>query len=193
MTATVVRIIQAPEPDLTEKETRQSTGIDDDETPIVFSQLTVHEGHGAVDTVYQTQNEITSNTADDLALALWFEPSLTPRPAEVVDGLARIDFSTLSTARPLHSSVLCAKEAHLNVPVVVVAGRGRKDAKSHQRELGAFLKENLDAVQHSIANSSEVRRSMGDLAVAYLVAGCGTSLFVVQSARPAGAGKSKAV
>ena len=113
---------------------------------------------------------------------------------EIVDGLTRISFSTVSTVQPLHTSVARAEAAARDhgAPLVVVAGRGRRDAKSHQRELADFLKTRIELVQSSIANSSEVRRSLGDLAVAYLVSGVGSSLLVVQSALP-GLAQSKAV
>jgi hypothetical protein len=72
------------------------------------------------------------------------------------------------------------------MPLVVLVGRGRRAARSHTRELAEFLKSNLEAVQSSIAASSEVRRSLGDLAVAYLVSNVGNSLFVIQSAATSG-------
>ncbi|KAL8286345.1 hypothetical protein RQP46_004833 [Phenoliferia psychrophenolica] len=196
ITASIFRIVPSAEPtaeDLGTASTKQSTRLSADEDE-PLPQLTVHGGTCATDTIYPTQPNLASETADAISLAVWFEESQVPRRPEIAAGLARISFATIATVRPLHTSIARAEATARDhaVPLVVVAGRGRRDAKAHGRELGEFFKSRIEDVQGSIANSSEVRRSLGDLASAYLVAGVGTSLLVIQSALP-GLPKSKAV
>lgn len=165
------------------------------EIPILFSQLTVRGGGGATDTIYPTHAGLDSETADNLALSHYFDSSSTPRPKVIEEGLARISYQTLSSSQPLHLSIARARAAASasQVPFIVVAGRGRRDAISHSRELAAFLKANLEAVQSGIAGSTEVRRSLGDLGVAYLVSGVGNGVLVVQKAGGGGRVKDKGV
>ncbi|KAM0756252.1 hypothetical protein T439DRAFT_320950 [Meredithblackwellia eburnea MCA 4105] len=200
VSATIVRVTPAaePTPQDTALATKQSTRFSDDESPMIFSQLTIHGGSGpsaggAIDTVYPTEPGLASETADSVAIAGFFETaSMTAHRPEVAAALSRIAFSEISSHQPLHMSIAQAEVASKasKAPLVLVAGRGRRDAKSHQRELGAFLRDNMEQVQASIANSSEVRKSLGDVAVAYLVSGLGSSLFVLAAAGPAGT-KSK--
>lgn len=201
LSATVTRFSKAAEPtqdDLgTKFTTRNSGSVAEDVTPILFSQLTVQGGQTGADTIYPTQHDLASETADSLALAAWFDSSSSGRTPEVEAGLARITFNSISTIQPLHLTIAraraTAQSKGIDVPFIVVAGRGRRGAMSHTKELGEFLKENLESVHTSIVNSSEVRRAVGDLAVAYLVAGLGTSIMVVQSAGHRGTHKPKNV
>ncbi|KAK4705232.1 monovalent cation:H+ antiporter-2, CPA2 family, partial [Phenoliferia sp. Uapishka_3] len=192
ITATIARIVPAPEATAEDLGTvKNSTSLSDDERP-PLATLTVHAGAGAADTIYPTQHDLASETADAIALAVWFEPSATPRLPEIVDGLSRIEIVTVSTVQPLHMSVSRAEAsaaAH-DAPLVVVVGRGRRDAKTHTKELNDFLRSRIEDVKKSIANSSEVRRSLGDLAVAFVVAGVGSSVLVIQS-KPPGSSKSR--
>ncbi|KAI5477861.1 potassium:hydrogen antiporter [Pseudohyphozyma bogoriensis] len=198
ITATVVRITPAAEPtpdDVATRLTTRETSVTKEEmTPVLFSQLTVHGAATGTDTLYPTQQDLASDTADNIAFATWFEPSQTgARPQAVEDGLSRIEYIAASSIQPLHYAVAKAKDAARTdgVPLVVVSGRGRRNATSHTKELAAFLKENLEKVQSSIAHSSEVRRAIGDVAVAYLVAGVGSALVVIQSAATGGEVKNK--
>jgi len=184
ITATVVRLIPAEQLTAddfaTLQTTRDTSGPSEPDVPFA-AQLSL--SGGMTDTLYPTQNRVASETADNLAIAHWFEQSDGSRTQAEQDGLSRITFASVGTAQPLHMSVARAEEAARKAsgPMVVIVGRGRRDAASHTAELSTFLKRNSGAVQSSIANSSEVRKSLGDLAVAYLAAGVGNSLLVLQS------------
>lgn len=193
ITATVVRVL--PTGSSTSEDSAALDKSDSTEIPAIFSQLTV-QGGNATDTLYPAQNQLLSDTADNVAIAHWFGEALdSTRSVAVKAGLARIDYSTLSTSQPLHTSLarsLLVTSTKLNMPTIIIVGRGRRDAPSYTVELANYLKDNLDAVQGSIATSSEVRRSLGDLGVAYLVSGTGNSMLVVQSKGAGGVVKSKA-
>jgi hypothetical protein len=195
VTATIIRIIPTESTAVDENELDKSaTTSSDIAVPAIFSQLTV-QGGTATDTLYPAQNQLMSDTADNVALAYWFdEAGASTRSTAVRAGLARINYSTLSTAQPLHTSISSALTASQSssAPTIVVVGRGRRDAPSYTIELASYLKDNLEAVQGSIAASSEVRRSIGDLGVGYLVSGVGNSLLVLQSKGGGGVVKSKA-
>lgn len=112
--------------------------------------------------------------------------------------MTRINYSTITTSQPLHLSIARARATaldHSSIPMTIIVGRGRRDARSHHVELGQYLKSNLETVQSGMANSSEVRRSLGDLGVAYLVSEkeVGGSVLVVQSAGKGGVVKNKGV
>lgn len=134
--------------------------------------------------VYPTQHDLTSDTADALTLAKYFGES----PSHITPAVTyRLTYVPLTTAQPLHLTIARARAALTpGTPLVLVAGRSRRGAPSHTHELADYLKENLEAVSSGIANSSEVRRSLGDVGTAYLVSGVGHSLFVVQSAGTGG-------
>lgn len=197
ITATILRVIRTDSPtndDASLDTSANKEGSSHDlDVPNLLSSLTV-QGSSAVDTVYPAQNQLTSDTADDLALAHRFEPSTT-RAAAVQAGLTRIKYSTVSTSQPLHTSLAKAQSVarNLAVPLVVVAGRGRVNATSHRHELATYLKSHLEVAQSGIAASSEVRRSLGDLGTAYLVAGVGHSLLVLQRSGGGGVVGSKPV
>jgi hypothetical protein len=57
--------------------------------------------------------------------------------------------------------------------VIVLAGRGRRDAPSHTTEALALLKEQRNAplLAQSVVVSSEVRRALGDVASVYVLEG----------------------
>ncbi|KAK4053197.1 K(+)/H(+) antiporter [Microbotryomycetes sp. JL201] len=194
LTATVVRIERSAEPTDADREdvaqsVKQPTsdGSVADDAPILFSQLTV-QGSGAVDTVYpDMQHDLTSETADTV---LWTKLTKS--------ATSRLSFSTVSTAMPLHLttarlravSTSLASEA-IRPSLVVMSGRGRRDAPSHTRELGQYLKLNIDRVQSGVCANSDVRRSLGDVGTACFVSGLGDQLLVVQAKPPCVSGATK--
>ncbi|KAK4058639.1 K(+)/H(+) antiporter [Microbotryomycetes sp. JL221] len=200
LTATAVRIERSPEPTEVDREdanasVKQSTrdgSVVADDAPILFSQLTVH-GSGAVDTVYpDRQHDLSSETADNL---VWTK--LTSTASD------RISCSSLNTAMPLHLTIsrLRAVFATLSSSraeavsiarpsVIVLSGRGRRDAPSHSQELAQYLKLNMDKVQSSVCANSDVRRSLGDVGTACFVSGIGDQLLIVQ-AKVSGQGLNK--
>jgi hypothetical protein len=102
---------------------------------------------------------------------------LTP----LTDALSRIEFTELATPAPLHTAVesatsqlesLIEKRSRL----LVVAGRSRRLAvESHQQELKELTEEH-GSVGH------EVKKTIGDVATAFVVSGCKAGLVVVQAA-----------
>jgi len=183
--ATVVRIERAAERTAADKEvlTKEPT-IEGSTAEILPSQFTIQGGGGAVDTAYPTVHGLGSETADNLALAHWFEGKAV-HSQEIKAGLARVAFSTIQSAVPLSMATARARALSTagDTPLVVLAGRGRRDAASHARELEEVLKRNLDDVAGGIVRSSEVRRGLGDAGVAYVAEGVGAGVLVVQSGR----------
>ncbi|KAM0792622.1 hypothetical protein ACM66B_005282 [Microbotryomycetes sp. NB124-2] len=187
LTATVVRIERSAEPTDADREdvaqsVKQSTrdGSVADDAPILFSQLTI-QGSGAVDTVYpDMQHDLTSETADNI---LWSKLMSTAN--------SRLSLSTVSTAMPLHLTTARLRAVSTSLAsesvrpsLVVMSGRGRRDAPSHSRELAEYLKLNIDRVQSSVCANSDVRRSLGDVGTACFVSGLGDQLLVVQAKPP---------
>ncbi|KAI0268172.1 cation/H+ exchanger [Gloeopeniophorella convolvens] len=131
-------------------------------------------------TVYSqrdTQTRLQSETADNILWELYTSrsPSFT---APVVEALARISFQGESNARPLRRTLeLANREASIaSKPLLVVAGRSRRMAvESHQRELRQLSSERNTPL------SSDVAKTLGDVASAFVVAESSASLIVVQA------------
>lgn len=132
------------------------------------------------------QHDLPSETADTLALA----KHLTPIPS-------RITYFSLTTSLPLHMTLARLRTIALTLPpatpLTVLLGRSRRDAPSHTAELATYLKANLERVQGGICASSEVRRSLGDVGTAVLVAGVGEGNLLVVQAGNGVKGKDKGV
>jgi len=157
---------------------------------------------GIPDTVYgqhNTETRMQSDTADNIIWARY----TTPPPASnsdresthsAVPSSARpqIDFKTLSTPIPLHAAIQEATEAiylskMMQIPTVpiptstttkliVVTGRSRRLAvENHRNELKELMGE------HEYVGA-EVRKTIGDVGTAFVVAGVGSGVVVVQAA-----------
>ena len=210
VSATIARIsrVAEPTPDdlaLMDSKDFSSTGSLAGETAgtsvPAMTQYTVHAGAGA-DTVYGTQapgHQLASDTADNLALAHFFpsdSAELDTRSSEVRNALSRVTMISVSTCAPLRASLAHAKRiaAETDSPLLIVTGRSRRHAASHRDELAQYLKEHVAASASAgvsslgLAASSEVRKSLGDVASALVVASLAGSLLVVQ----AGEGKPSA-
>ena len=147
--------------------------------------FTVHGGAGAGDTLYPTVGGaqgagMQSETEDDVLVSRLF-PSGS---AAGVDSHARIAFDSVRSGVPLaHALARLAKlrtelaasstsaASGARVPLVVFAGRGRRDAPSHTSELRALLEQASAAgtLLHSVIGASEVRRALGDAASAVVL------------------------
>jgi len=130
-------------------------------------------------TVYaqqNTQDRIQSDTADNL---LW--DRLTSPNSSFSRGvhaaLTRMSFQRESAARPLHKMLeLVNKASRTSRPLLVVTGRSRRMAvESHQRELHELVSERNTSLE------SEVAKTFGDVASAFVVAGSNVSLIVTQA------------
>ncbi|GAA6056311.1 hypothetical protein NBRC10513_005620 [Rhodotorula toruloides] len=196
-TATVVRIersaeltqhdrevlgVSSDEDGLASKTATRDDGASQSDQPL----FTIHSGANAGDTVYPTlatgaTRGVQSETEDDVLLARFFgsntDDSSTRLDASIRD---RIDYSDVSSSQPLHFALArlatiratlqsSALSSGSRIPLVVFAGRGRRDAPSHKSELTALLKERAGTVYRSVVAASEVRRALGDAATALVL------------------------
>ena len=188
LTASVVRITRAGEPtehdqaiidgdDVTKATTRDSSAAATTTTQSDEPLFTLTRGGGGApngDTIYPSimgaGRGLQSETEDDV---LWSRLVASSSDASS----NRIEFSTASSHRPLRLALArlaavrsqCAAES---VPVIVFAGRGRRDAPSHTKEALALFKErNGTLLAQSVVVSSEVRRALGDVASMYVLEG----------------------
>ncbi|KAF8076796.1 Sodium/hydrogen exchanger family-domain-containing protein [Lyophyllum atratum] len=166
--ATAVRIQKID--DLTRAST---TNVDEKPGAALTAPMSValHQTVAAADTVYgqhNTQTRLASDTADNLT---W-------------DPISRITFSTISSAKPLHTIVeLVAKEASQSTPVrniIVVAGRSRRMAvESHKSELQEVITEAGASI------GSSVPKTVGDVGAALVASNTAASLLILQAATTA--------
>ncbi|KAG6854452.1 hypothetical protein C0991_006531 [Blastosporella zonata] len=143
-------------------------------TPVVVN---LHQTIAAADTVYaqdNTQTRLASTTADNLAWDRYASPS----SSHDATALARINFSTVSSAKPLHTIVdLVARQAEHTRNLIVVAGRSRRMAvESHASELQTLISDTGTSV------SSMVPKTLGDVGAALVASSSAASLLVLQAA-----------
>ncbi|GLB34205.1 putative potassium hydrogen antiporter [Lyophyllum shimeji] len=187
--ATVVRIRKID--DLS----RTSSHVDEKGNPVAIAPTTpvsviLHQTIAAADTVYapdNTQTRLASDTADNLTWDRYASPS-TAHDAETALAISRIAFSTVSSAKPLHTTVeLVAKEASSqSTPagknMIVVVGRSRRMAvESHKAE----LQQVVAGAGASIGSS--VPKTLGDVGAALVASSAAASLLILQAANPAAA------
>jgi len=131
-------------------------------------------------TVYSqqgTQVRLESDTADNV---LWgrVTSSKLSLGAEVCAALTRISFRRESAAHPLHRILeLAGDEAsRTSKPVLIVAGRSRRMAvEYHKQELRRL------GTEHNASLASEISKTFGDVASAFVVAKGNVSLVVTQA------------
>lgn len=126
------------------------------------------------ETVYPTQHDLESSTADTIALD--HAKSLAP---------TSVTFLPLDTISPLRTSLRHASSIQRALPnrFTWVIGRGRRDAASHRVEGLALLRaaEAEGKGRLGACRSAEVRRCLGQQGTAALVSGVGDNLLIVQS------------
>jgi len=87
-----------------------------------------------------------------------------------------IEFTTRGTPIPLHAAIEHA--THIALPstkLFVVTGRSRRLAvENHQQELHELMQEHGQV-------GAEVRKTIGDVATAFVVAGVGSGIVVLQT------------
>jgi len=141
---------------------------------------------GHQDTMYphaNTQTILQSETADNIVWTTYAKPSQAtqPQPPRVMDALGRMEFLEISTPTPLQAAVdhttsqsQTAIEHEKNL--IVVLGRSRRLAtEDHSQELKGLTEKNGRI-------GGEVKRTIGDVATALVVSGCGAGLVVLQAA-----------
>ncbi|OBZ70115.1 K(+)/H(+) antiporter 1 [Grifola frondosa] len=127
------------------------------------------------DTVYgarDTQTRLASDTADNI---LWTR--LASSPPGLSDALSRIAFLDQSTARPLHAMLDAASSlTESRSRLLVVVGRSRRMAvESHHAELRELC------TKHGISPASEMPKTLGEVAAAFIMANTSGSLLVLQA------------
>ena len=151
--------------------------------PAPAPHLTIHGGVTNHDTLYGDGTAVQSETADTLAIARFFGPEVTERPA-------RITFAEVHTASPLRASIaraqVAAQSAAAKSPLLVIAGRGRRGGLSHRGELDTLLRERVGADKDigsalGLVASTQVRASLGDVGTAVVASRIAGSLLVVQA------------
>ncbi|KAJ7224156.1 Sodium/hydrogen exchanger family-domain-containing protein [Mycena pura] len=146
--------------------------------------LTVASVAGLPDTVYgniTTETRLQSETADSIAWAKYATPQADDASSSSASGVgSKIEFRELATPIPLHAAiheVNVYQEAHRRTRVLAVVGRSRRLAvENHAGEL-----KELAGEYGSVG--TEVRKTMGDVASAFVVAGAGDGIVVVQAAK----------
>lgn len=119
-----------------------------------------------------------SETADNISWSRYASP--TPGNAATVSpsALDRMDFKEIGTPVPLHAIIAEANtqmEIHKTKRLLVVTGRSKRLAvENHQVELKTLMED------HRVVGS-EVKKTIGDVATAFVVAGCGSGIIVVQA------------
>jgi len=142
--------------------------------------MTNAEGALFPNTVYSqqgTQVRIDSDTADNIMWDRVTSPN-SSLSAEVHSALRRISFRRETAVRRLHRVLeLAGSEAsQTSNPLLVVTGRSRRMVvNTHKRELDQLVKERNSSLP------SEVSKTFGDVASAFVVAGGGVSLVVMQA------------
>lgn len=204
VTATVVRVVRAAEPTAEDNpELANEVKGEAGRNIRRLNEMTVHAGVPTTDTVYGTTTaagRLQSETADNLLWRKYFKEDDESQDRQLdveADVLGRIQSETVSSVVPLHTIVKRARQiiSCATGPVLVMSGRSRRGADSHAAELSQLLKEKLDQPAESstedvsrlgVVASSEVRKSLGDLASAVLGSGLGVDMLVIQ----AGVGRS---
>jgi len=146
---------------------------------------------GFPDTMYgnaTTQTRLQSETADSITWARYASAS-SPQDSEdggrrascgeLSEALSRVAFEELASPEPLHAALHRARL--LQRSVIVVVGRSRRLAvEDHHAELGA-----LEAEQHgagAVPVRADVRKTVGDVGTAFVMAGIDANLLVMQAA-----------
>lgn len=127
-----------------------------------------------------------SDTADNIIWARYSMPK-NPTPnaetksthSSTSSSRPQIAFSSLSTPVPLHAAIKNVADEISQSPaakLIVVTGRSRRLAvENHREELRELMTE------HG-AVGAEVRKTIGDVATAFVVASVGSGIVVLQAA-----------
>jgi hypothetical protein len=122
-----------------------------------------------------------SETADNITWARFAGPRNDTSSSSSSAALTRIEFRELATPIPLRAAI---QECSLNLQLtatnrstrlLIVAGRSRRLAvESHQAELKELMNEYGTV-------GSDVKKTIGDVATGFVVAGCGAGVVVLQA------------
>jgi len=129
-----------------------------------------------------TQTWLQSETADGISWARYAAPSAEQSHAQPFrDALLRATFEELASPVPLHAMLqrvrLMQQPQERHSSVVVVVGRSRRMAvEDHHAELGA-----LETEYGGASVRADVRKTVGDVGTAFVMAGIDANLLVMQA------------
>ncbi|KAI9447249.1 Sodium/hydrogen exchanger family-domain-containing protein [Russula earlei] len=135
---------------------------------------------GFQDTMYgnvTTHTRLQSETADEITWARYATPASSGEDARhpFCDALSRVSFEEIPSPTPLHAALYRARLLSLQHPVAIVVGRSRRLAvEDHHAELRT-LETGHGAVR------SDVRKTVGDVGTAFVMAGIDANLLVMQA------------
>ena len=124
-----------------------------------------------------TQTRLQSETADSIIWARY----ATTMPLSSVENThhhGRATFAEIKSPTPLHAALQRARllQQHPHRPVMVIVGRSRRLAVGdHRAELRTLETEHGGAVR------ADVRKTVGDVGTAFVMAGIDTNLLVMQA------------
>ena len=119
-----------------------------------------------------TQTRLESQTADGIAWARFAAP-LAPTPGDA-EALSRVTFEDFVSPVPLHAAL--HRVRLIQRPVVVVGRSHRLAVGDHHVELRA-----LEAEYGGAAVREEVRKTIGDIGTAFVMAGIDANLLIMQA------------
>jgi hypothetical protein len=121
-----------------------------------------------------TATQLQSQTADGITWSRYAAPS-AGASREDREALSRMRFDSLAGPDPLHA--VLNRVRMLPRPVVVVVGRSRRPVvEDYHGELRALEAEHGAAPVHS-----DVRKTIGDVGTAFVMAGVEANLLVMQA------------
>jgi hypothetical protein len=126
-----------------------------------------------------TQTRMLSETADGIAWTRYAAPSASEQnhTQPLRDVLLRATFEELASPTPLHATLQRVRLMQQQQHVVVVVGRSRRMAvEDHHAELRA-----LQTEHGSASVRSDVRKTVGDVGTAFVMAGVDANLLVMQA------------
>ncbi|KZT09170.1 uncharacterized protein LAESUDRAFT_810813 [Laetiporus sulphureus 93-53] len=185
VTATVVRLVKHEIEELVEVPSIEKPEV------AYFGDLRQNELSPATtialpDTAYghqSTQTRLQSETADNLMWSRYANRSLTgdDELSRLSEALSRIEFRQESTPKPLRTMVQWESQTtgeanNRRCRPMIVVGRSRRMAVlNHQPEFKQLMDEYG-------ALGSEIRKTVGDVGAALMVAGCKASIVIFQAA-----------
>ncbi|KAH9065205.1 Sodium/hydrogen exchanger family-domain-containing protein [Lactarius vividus] len=142
----------------------------------IMTVASVRSTTGFPDTMYgnaTTHTRMQSETADGVTWARYAPPAATTTSDRALaDALSRVTFEELASPTPLHAAL---RRAGTLERAIVVVGRSRRLAvEDHHVEL-RILEEEHGAVR------ADVRKTVGDVGTAFVMAGVNAALLVMQA------------
>jgi hypothetical protein len=134
-----------------------------------------------------TQTRLQSETADGIAWARYAAPPSAEQSGHTqpirADALLRATFEELASPTPLHATLQRVRlmqheqqQQHPSVMIVVVGRSRRMAVEDHHAELRA-----LETECGGASVRGDVRKTVGDVGTAFVMAGVDTNLFVMQA------------